>query len=210
MRAMDRQLVREDARLIMLLTPPFDKGAQDPGYIKGYLPGVRENGAQYTHAALWAVMATAMSGDNNRAFALYQMINPLTHSDSVQAIETYKVEPYVVAADVYTAKGHVGRGGWTWYTGSASWMYRVGLEQLLGFTREGDVLRINPRVPDAWPEFGISYRFGNAVYDITVKQPSLVQKRGARVLIDGVEQKSSTIPLVDDGQRHAVVVQPAA
>jgi len=208
MRAMDRQLVREDARLIMLLTPPFDKGAHNPGYIKGYLPGVRENGAQYTHAALWAVMATAMSGDNNRAFALYQMINPLTHADSAEAIETYKVEPYVVAADVYTAKGHVGRGGWTWYTGSASWMYRVGLEQLLGFTREGDVLRINPSVPDAWPEFSISYRVGNAVYDITVMKPNLLRKRGARVSIDGVERSSSAIPLVDDGRRHVVVVQP--
>ena len=209
MRAMDRQLVREDARLIMLLTPPFDKGAHDPGYIRGYLPGVRENGAQYTHGALWAVMATAMSGDNNRAFALYQMINPLTHGDSAKAIETYKVEPYVVAADVYTAKGHVGRGGWTWYTGSASWMYRVGLEHLLGFTREGDVLRINPSVPDAWPEFEISYRFGNAVYEITVRNPSLVRKRGARVSVDGVERTSNTIPLIDDGQRHVVVVQSA-
>ena len=115
----------------------------------------------------------------------------------------------MVAADVYTAKGHVGRGGWTWYTGSASWMYRVGLEHLLGFTREGDVLRINPSVPDAWPEFEISYRFGNAVYDITVKNPSLVRKRGARVSVDGVERTSNSIPLIDDGQRHVVVVQSA-
>ena len=209
MRALDRQLVRDDARLIMLLTPPFDKGAHDPGYIKGYLPGVRENGAQYTHAALWAVMATAMRGDGNRAFALYQMINPLTHGNSAAAIETYKVEPYVVAADVYTAKGHLGRGGWTWYTGSASWMYRVGLEHLLGFVREGNVLRIQPCVPDSWPEFSISYRFGKSAYDITVKQPQLVRKRGARVTVDGVERKSSDIPLVDDGQRHSVLVQPA-
>ncbi|MEP6833330.1 MAG: glucoamylase family protein [Gemmatimonas sp.] len=209
MRAMDRQLVREDARLIMLLTPPFDKGAHDPGYIKGYLPGVRENGAQYTHGALWAVMATAMHGDGNRAFALYQMINPLTHGDSAKAIETYKVEPYVVAADVYTAKGHVGRGGWTWYTGSASWMYRVGLEHLLGFTREGDQLRFNPCVPDAWPEFAVSYQFGSAVYDITVKEPQLVRRRGSRVTCDGVDQQSPSIHLVDDGKPHVVVVQPA-
>ncbi|MGV3708208.1 MAG: GH36-type glycosyl hydrolase domain-containing protein [Gemmatimonas sp.] len=208
MRAMDRQLVREDARLIMLLTPPFDKGAHDPGYIKGYLPGVRENGAQYTHGALWAVMATAMRGDGNRAFALYQMINPLTHGDTHDAIETYKVEPYVVAADVYTATGHVGRGGWTWYTGSASWMYRVGLENLLGFTREGDVLRVRPCVPTEWPEYSISYRFGTAHYDITVRQPAQVQRKGARVTVDG-QSVGDAIRLVDDGQRHEVVIQPA-
>ncbi|MBC8089145.1 MAG: carbohydrate-binding protein [Phycisphaerae bacterium] len=210
MRAMDRQLVREDARLIMLLTPPFDKGAHDPGYIKGYLPGVRENGAQYTHGALWAVMATAMRGDRDRAFALYQMINPLTHGDSARAIETYKVEPYVVAADVYTAKGHVGRGGWTWYTGSASWMYRVGLENILGFTQEGDTLRILPCVPTNWPEYSISYRFGTSVYQITVHEPGAIARQGGLVMIDGVSTGSDIIQLTDDGRAHVVNVRPAA
>ena len=208
MRALDRQLVREDVRLIMLLTPPFDKGAHDPGYIKGYLPGVRENGAQYTHGALWAVMATAMRGEGERALALYQMINPLTHGDTPEAIERYKVEPYVVAADVYTAKGHVGRGGWTWYTGSASWMYRVGLEHILGFTREGDSLRIRPCVPASWPEYSISYRFGTSVYEITVHAPAAVAKRGGFVTVDGVAIGSDVISLVDDGQTYVVEVRP--
>jgi cyclic beta-1,2-glucan synthetase len=206
--ALDRQLVREDLRLIMLLTPPFDKGSHDPGYIKGYLPGVRENGAQYTHGALWAVLATAMRGDGDRAFALYQMINPLTHGDTAEHIATYKVEPYVVAADVYTAKGHGGRGGWTWYTGSASWMYRVGLEAILGFTRTGNILRMNPCVPEAWPLFRVEYRFGAALYVITVEQPHEVRRRGAAVLLDGKPLGSPDIPLVDDGARHEVRVFP--
>ena len=121
---------------------------KDPGYIKGYLPGVRENGAQYTHAALWAVLATALQGNGDRAFELYQMINPLTHARTPEEVGAYKVEPYVVAADVYTAEGQLGRGGWTWYTGSASWMYRVGLEGILGFTKRGDRLFIEPQSPD--------------------------------------------------------------
>ena len=158
MQSLNKHLVREDARLIMLLTPPFDKTTHDPGYIQGYLPGVRENGAQYTHAALWAVLATALQGDGDRAFELYQMINPITHADTPEAVDIYKVEPYVVAADVYTAKGHLGRGGWTWYTGSASWMYRVGLEAILGFQQarraagdrsvhSGELEGIHDRVP---------------------------------------------------------------
>ena len=199
-------LVREDARLIMLLTPPFDKTAHDPGYIKGYLPGVRENGAQYTHAALWAVLATALNGEQDRAFELYQMINPLTHAATPDDVHTYKVEPYVVAADVYTAAGHLGRGGWTWYTGSASWMYRIGLETILGFTRQGDTLTIEPCVPQAWPEFSLEYRHGSAVYAIRVVR----RGRGAealRVTVDGVERGDRTISLVDDGRRHEVTVE---
>ncbi|MEO8201711.1 MAG: glucoamylase family protein, partial [Gemmatimonadota bacterium] len=147
MKSLDEQLVRPDARLIMLLTPAFDKTPEDPGYIKGYLPGVRENGAQYTHAALWAVLATAMQGKGDHAFDLYQMINPLTHTATPDEVARYMTEPYVVAADVYTADGHLGRGGWTWYTGSASWMYRVGLEAILGFHKNGNTLTIKPCVP---------------------------------------------------------------
>ncbi|HEY9519781.1 MAG TPA: hypothetical protein VIQ98_10975, partial [Gemmatimonadales bacterium] len=164
MSSLNKYLVREDARLLMLLTPPFDKTEKDPGYIKGYLPGVRENGAQYTHAALWAVLATALQGDGDRAFELYQMINPLTHARTPEEVETYKVEPYVVAADVYTAEGQLGRGGWTWYTGSASWMYRVGLEAILGFTKRDDRLFIRSRAPISWPEYTIEYRYGKSVY----------------------------------------------
>ncbi len=207
MRALNAQLVREDARLIMLLTPPFDHGLHDPGYIKGYLPGVRENGAQYTHAALWAVMATAMQGDGDRAFDLFQMLNPLTHSASAAGMETYKVEPYVVAADVYTAPLQLGRGGWTWYTGSASWMYRVGLEQLLGFTKVGDTLRIEPCVPRSWAGYEITYRFGRTIYDIVVRDPNGMQQRGAQVTVDGTRVDDHTIRLVDDGRRRAVLVE---
>ena len=206
MASLHHWLVREDARLIILLTPPFDTTPHDPGYIKGYLPGVRENGAQYTHAALWAVLATALNGEQDRAFELYQMINPLTHAATPDDVHTYKVEPYVVAADVYTAAGHLGRGGWTWYTGSASWMYRIGLETILGFTRQGDTLTIEPCVPQAWPEFSLEYRHGSAVYAIRVVR----RGRGAealRVTVDGVERGDRTISLVDDGRRHEVTVE---
>ena len=206
MRALNEQLVREDARLIMLLTPPFNEGTHDPGYISGYLPGVRENGAQYTHAALWAVMATAMQGDGDRAFELFQMINPVTHGGTAEEIARYKVEPYVVAADVYTAPSQLGRGGWTWYTGSASWMYRVALENLLGFTKIGDTLRIEPNVPRSWPGFEITYRFGSSTYAIVVEDPSLARERGAWMKVDGTIVADQTIRLVDDGRLHRVVI----
>ncbi|HUF25507.1 MAG TPA: glucoamylase family protein [Gemmatimonadaceae bacterium] len=207
MRSLEEHLVREDARLIMLLTPPFDKTPNDPGYIKGYLPGVRENGAQYTHAALWTVLATAMRGEGDRAFELFQMINPLTHARTRAEAETYKVEPYVVAADVYTAEGHVGRGGWTWYTGSASWLYRVGLEAILGFTRRGDTLAIAPCVPRDWPEFTIEYRFGRTPYVITVTRPGSADGGVPEVSVDGRVVDPPVIPLVDDGERHEAVVR---
>jgi cyclic beta-1,2-glucan synthetase len=213
LRSFEKHLVREDARLIMLLTPPFDKTPRDPGYIKGYLPGVRENGAQYTHAALWSVMAAARSGQVDRAFELFQMINPLTHARTPEEVAVYKVEPYVLAADVYTATGHVGRGGWTWYTGSASWMYRVGLEEILGFTRRGNTLEIRPRVPAAWPSYDIDYRFGSSLYRITVyPHPDVppdvpVDLPVVRpVVLDGRRLEAAVIPLVDDGKTHEVRV----
>ncbi|HEX5077480.1 MAG TPA: glucoamylase family protein [Gemmatimonadaceae bacterium] len=206
MESLDQWLVREDARLIMLLTPPFDKTSHDPGYIKGYLPGVRENGAQYTHAALWAVLATALKSDGDRAFHLYQMINPLTHAVTPEDVQRYKVEPYVVAADVYTAAGHLGRGGWTWYTGSASWMYRIGLENILGFTKQGDTLTIEPCIPQTWREFSLEYRHGSAIYAIRVTRSG---KGGEilRVIVDGGERGDRTISLDDDGRRHEVTVE---
>ena len=203
MQAFEKHLVREDARLLMLLTPPFDHGSHDPGYIRGYLPGVRENGAQYTHAAIWSVLATAMLGHGDRALELYQMINPVTHALTPEAVATYKVEPYVVAADVYTAEGHLGRGGWTWYTGSASWLYRVGLEAILGFTKIGGTLVVDPCIPSSWPEFSIEYRHGSTVYSIKVKNPAHVQRGVVSTTVDGVE---GPIHLVDDGRRRVVVV----
>lgn len=210
MRSFEEHLVREDARLILLLAPPFDQTPLDPGYIKGYLPGVRENGAQYTHAALWGVLATALQGRADRAFELFQMINPLTHTRTPEDVATYKVEPYAVAADVYAADGHLGRGGWTWYTGSASWMYRVGIETLLGLTKRGDVLYIDPRVPRHWPAYVIEYRYGESLYAITVRDPGAVDRGAASVHLDGVALEGPGIPLVDDGARHDVVVQPGA
>ncbi|MDQ3137150.1 MAG: hypothetical protein M3Q93_06155 [Gemmatimonadota bacterium] len=211
MRSLEEHLVREDARLLMLLTPPFDKTPNDPGYIKGYLPGVRENGAQYTHAALWAVLATALQGHGDRAFELFQMINPLTHARTPEEVAAYKVEPYVVAADVYTADGQLGRGGWTWYTGSASWMYRVGLEGILGLEKRGDVLRIHPRAPTAWREYGIEYRHGRSVYAITVLNDHGGPRGDATVVtIDGKPSVDTAITLVDDGARHEVVVRHAS
>jgi cyclic beta-1,2-glucan synthetase len=151
-------------------------------------------------------MATARQGDGDRAFELLQMINPLTRSATAEDMQRYKVEPYVVAADVYTAPSHLGRGGWTWYTGSASWMYRVGLEEILGFRKVGNSLRVEPCVPTAWNAYELSYRFGQATYEIEVRDPAGVQHGSAEVTVDGTPVPDGTIPLVDDGQRHHVVV----
>jgi len=209
MRSLERWLVRRDVG-ILLLTPPFDRTSHDPGYIKGYLPGVRENGAQYTHAALWAVLATALQGDGDRAFELFQLINPLERTRTADGVAAYRTEPYVVAADVYSAKGHVGRGGWTWYTGSASWMYRVALEAILGFTREGDRFRLDPRVPSDWPKFELEYRFGGATYHVTVEEPHRARAGAQSVELDGKPLDSEWVPLVADGQAHKVMVRPRA
>ncbi len=207
MASLERHLVRPDAG-ILLLTPPFDRTARDPGYIKGYLPGVRENGAQYTHAALWAVLATALEGDGDRALELFQMLNPLERTRTPDAVATYQTEPYAVAADVYAAEGHVGRGGWTWYTGSASWMYRVGLEAILGFTLRGDAFRMDPRAPAAWPAFRLEYRRGGTVYEVTVERPHQARSGGQEVLLDGRLLEGEWIGLTDDGGRHAALVRP--
>jgi cellobiose phosphorylase len=194
MEALDRYLVRRDQGLVKLLDPPFDKSASNPGYIKGYVPGVRENGGQYTHAAIWAAMAFAELGDRRRAWEIFAMINPVNHAKSAGAVATYRVEPYVMAADVYAAPPHVGRGGWTWYTGSAGWMYRLAVESLLGLRREGDKLRLVPRPPAAWSGFKLRYRYGDTVYRISV-----VRDEGA-----GVEPSDHVISLVDDRREHLI------
>lgn len=206
MQSLEEQLVRDDARLIMLLTPPFDRGATDPGYIKGYLPGVRENGAQYTHAALWAVLAVAEQGRGARAFELFQMLNPLMHARTPEEVATNKVEPYVVAADVYTVAGQLGRGGWTWYTGAASWMYRVGLEGILGFRKEGDAFRIAPTAPPSWPVYSLDYRFGTSRYHVEVRNPDGVSTSQMHVTVDGVHVADGLVPLIDDGRERQVLV----
>ena len=161
-------------------------------------------------AALWAVLATAHQGDAARAFELYQMINPLTRTDTPEGVAQYKVEPYVVAADIYATKNELGRGGWTWYTGSASWMYRVGLESILGFRKEGDTLWIEPCVPPEWPQLSIEYRYGSSRYSIVVDSPEAVGKLGGEVTLDGRRLESAAIPLVDDGNKHEVLVRPHA
>ena len=205
MEAVDKRLVRRNDALIQLLDPPFDKSDLNPGYIKGYVPGVRENGGQYTHAAIWAAMAFAKLGDSRRAWELLAMINPVNHAGSPEEITTYKVEPYVVAADVYAVSPHTGRGGWTWYTGSAGWMYTLILESLLGLRREGDKLRFAPCLPGDWEAFKVHYRYRETVYHITVLQPG--DGSVASVTVDGVEQPDTAISLVDDHQEHTVEVR---
>jgi cyclic beta-1,2-glucan synthetase len=206
MEAVDQRLVRREQALIQLLDPPFDKSDLNPGYIKGYVPGVRENGGQYTHAAIWAAMAFAALGDRARAWELLAMINPLNHAGSPEDIAIYKVEPYVAAADVYAVSPHTGRGGWTWYTGSAGWMYRLIVESLLGLRLEVDKLRFTPCLPADWQGFSMHYRYRETVYHITVQR--LPAKNGeTRVTVDGVDRHDNTIPLVDDHQEHYVEVR---
>jgi cyclic beta-1,2-glucan synthetase len=206
MLSFERHLVREADRLVLLLAPPFDRMAHDPGYIKGYVPGVRENGGQYTHAALWSVLATALRGDGTRALELFQLINPLCRARTEEDLATYKVEPYAVAADVYSAEGHVGRGGWTWYTGSAAWLYRVALEAILGFTRRGATLLIDPCIPSTWDGFEIEYRAGGSTYRIAVRNPEHVETGVRAVTLDGAAMPDRVIPLADDGASHEVTV----
>ena len=202
MEAMDMRLVRRDHALIQLLDPPFDKSNMNPGYIKGYVPGVRENGGQYTHAAIWAAMAFAQLGDRRRAWELLAMINPVNHARTGEEIATYKVEPYVVAADVYAVSPHIGRGGWTWYTGSAGWMYRLILESLLGLRLEVDKLYCEPCLPEDWKSFKLHYRYRETIYHITVLQTS--DSSVATVTVDGAQQPDKAIPLVDDHREHSV------
>ena len=161
-----RQLVHPNEKLALLFTPPFDKTEKDPGYIKAYPPGIRENGGQYTHGVIWSIFAHAELGQAERALELFLLLNPINHSRTEADARTYRVEPYVIAADVYSMPPHVGRGGWTWYTGSAGWMYRAGLEAILGVTREGSMLRIKPRIPGHWEEFEIATHFGSTRYEI--------------------------------------------
>jgi len=209
MNAVDRRLVRRNAKLIQLFDPPFDKSALNPGYIKGYIPGVRENGGQYTHGAIWTAMAFALMGENDRAWELFGLLNPVHHGGTPKQIATYKVEPYVVAADVYAVAPHTGRGGWTWYTGSAGWMYRLLIETLLGVHREGDRLRLIPRLPKKWTSYKIHYRFRQTVYHITIVQRDTVDTDSTQLILDGNELPGETLPLVDDHREHIVELRVA-
>ncbi|HVE51553.1 MAG TPA: cyclic beta 1-2 glucan synthetase, partial [Casimicrobiaceae bacterium] len=205
MRAVDEHLVDREHALIALLDPPFDKADLDPGYIRGYVPGVRENGGQYTHGAIWTVMAFAALHESESAWELMTMINPINHARTPEAIATYRAEPYVVAADVYAVVPHSGRGGWSWYTGSAGWMYRLIVESLLGVVREADRLRFAPLLPAAWPSCEIRYRFGETLYRITLRRGSSPDAKDS-VHVDGIERRDRAVPLVDDRQEHVVEV----
>jgi cyclic beta-1,2-glucan synthetase len=207
MAAVDAYLVRRDDGLVLLFTPPFGDTALAPGYIKGYVPGVRENGGQYTHAAIWSAMAFATLGDGDKAAELFAMLNPINHARSAAAVQRYKVEPYAIAADVYSEPPHVGRGGWTWYTGSAGWMYRAGLESLLGFRLRGTQLLIDPCIPRAWPGFEVTFQYRSARYDLVVENPREVSRGVSSVEVDGVVIASgSGITLADDRTTHRVRV----
>ena len=206
MTAVEEYLIRRGDGLVILFTPPFDKGKLDPGYIKGYLPGVRENGGQYTHAALWTLIAFAKLGDGERAGELFSLLNPVNHSSTLAGLHKYKVEPYVAVGDVYAVPPHTGRGGWTWYTGSAGWMYRAGLESILGFKLRGERLQIDPCVPRWWRDFEITYRRGRTTYRIKVENPLAVSRGVATVDFDGTVQTNDEIPLADDGLTHNVRV----
>jgi cyclic beta-1,2-glucan synthetase len=208
MAAVDKNLILRDDGLALLFTPPFDRTTLDPGYIKGYPPGIRENGGQYTHAAIWSVQALASLGDGDKAAELLSLLNPINHARTWAAAQRYKVEPYVVCADVYSVPPHVGRGGWTWYTGSAGWMYRAGLESILGFTVEGVTLRLDPCVPRAWRDFEIVFRHKTTRYEVSVDNHAGVCRGIVRLELDDhvLPHGSTHITLVDDGETHHVRV----
>ena len=208
MAAVEEYLVRRGDGLVLLFTPPFDHSDVDPGYVKGYLPGIRENGGQYTHGAIWSVLAFAALGDGDKAGELFSILNPINHASTRAGVHRYKVEPYVMAADVYTEPPHVGRGGWTWYTGSAGWMYQAGVEWILGFRLRGTTLLIDPCIPRAWPGYEIDFRYHSARYEIVVENPQGVSRGVASSELDGqaLTGGGAAIPLADDGATHRVRV----
>ena len=209
MAAVERELIRPRDHVALLFTPPFDRTPLEPGYIKGYPPGIRENGGQYTHAALWSVMAFAALGQGDKAAALFSLLNPINHARTRSDVHRYKVEPYVVAADVYANAPHIGRGGWTWYTGSAGWMQRAGVESILGLRLEGDVLRLDPCIPKAWPRFEMTVRFRSARYEMLVDNPNGACRGIVAATIDGtvILEQPFNLKLQDDGITHHLLVR---
>jgi cellobiose phosphorylase len=206
MAAVDERLVDPAGKLIRLFTPPFDQSALEPGYIKGYVPGIRENGGQYTHGVTWVALAAALQGRGDRAVELWSLLNPINHARTPEEVAHYKVEPYVVCADVYGAPPHVGRGGWTWYTGAAGWMYRVAVEAILGVHVRGDSLRFEPCIPPGWPGYEVMYRFGSATYHVHVDNSAGVGRGVRSITTDGRPADGGAVPLRDDGQAHEVRV----
>jgi cyclic beta-1,2-glucan synthetase len=205
MASVDTLLVRREPGLAVLFAPPFDRGLADPGYVKAYPPGIRENGGQYTHAAAWTVMAWAELGDGDRAAELYGMLNPVVRARTQADAQRYRVEPYVVAADVYSESPHVGRGGWTWYTGSASWLYRAGLESMLGCRVRGATLELDPCIPRGWPRFEVRLRRGGSRYDVSVENPGGVCRGIAALWVD-----DEPVPVTPGGPARVLLVDDAA
>jgi cyclic beta-1,2-glucan synthetase len=206
MEAVRAHLVRRDARLVLLLTPPFDRMDHDPGYIKAYPPGIRENGGQYTHAALWTVIALARLGLGDQAMELFHMLNPINHMRTPEDVERYRTEPYAVAADLYAHPMHLGRGGWSWYTGSAGWMYQAAIEGLLGVQRRGDAFSVNPCIPARWPGYSLEWKMGGTRYRLTVTNPHRQGSGIDSAALDGVPVDPLAIPLADDGGVHEVTI----
>jgi cyclic beta-1,2-glucan synthetase len=210
MASMTQHLVRPDPGLALLFAPPFDRTPLDPGYIKGYPPGLRENGGQYSHAAMWAILAHARLGAGDAAHGLFAMLNPINHALTPAEAERYKVEPYVVAADVYSTPPHTGRGGWTWYTGSAGWMYRAGIEGIVGLTRNGESLCLNPCLPKSWPELTVKIALGAARYVVNIRNPDACGSGIQSAVLDGKEMTVApdglTIPLESGKHQLAVVL----
>jgi cellobiose phosphorylase len=198
-------LYRKKSNLVLLFTPPFVRSAKDPGYIKGYVAGVRENGGQYTHAATWVVMAYTKLGDGNKAFELFNAINPIHHSRDQVSTNLYRIEPYVLAGDVYSGESLEGRGGWSWYTGSSSWYYRAGLESILGISLHGNQMEFNPCIPTHWPSYEVSYRFGGSNYSIRVNNPEGLSRGLVALEVDGVVANGRRADLVDDGKAHTIL-----
>ncbi|MEO8608430.1 MAG: glucoamylase family protein [Chloroflexota bacterium] len=206
MQSVMNMLVKPDDALLLLFTPPFDKTTRDPGYIKGYPPGIRENGGQYTHAAIWAVWALAQLGQGDNAEAAFRLLNPIYHADTPENAAHYRVEPYVIAADIYGWPPHIGRGGWTWYTGSAAWMYRLGVEMILGLHLEGDKLHIDPCIPKSWPGFSIVYRIKGSTYRIQVSNEQSVNRGVQQITLDGHVLEAQYVPLQPNSGEHEVTI----
>lgn len=208
MAAVDEQLINHGEGLALLFAPPFDRTPLDPGYIKGYPPGIRENGGQYNHAATWSVLAFAALGQGDKSAKLFSLMNPINRSSTRADVQRYKVEPYAVAADVYSVAPHAGRGGWTWYTGTAGCLYRAGLEGILGFRLQGAFLLLAPCIPREWPRFEMIFKYRSARYEIAAENPRGVSCGVASAELDGKALPSgpTRVPLVDDGQVHKVRV----
>lgn len=203
--SLENHLIDRENGIIKLLDPPFEKGKLNPGYIKSYVPGVRENGGQYTHAAIWVIIAEAMLGFGDKATELYRMINPIEHSRTKESAKKYKVEPYVIPADIYGANNLAGRGGWTWYTGSASWYYKAGIEDILGLKINNGFMRIEPCVPKEWKEYNIKYKWKDSFYNIIIKNPNNKNYGVESVCLNGVVVENN-IRLENSGIFNVVVI----